>query len=347
MRDMLAQLAAQGGHEWLPMPLSADTAKLSLDEWVEYRQRRARHLERFPDYDAGWGRPDAKTANAVWDLLAPVLDTRLEGFLPRFPHHRQLRPDECNELVVGAKQALLVVLDGLVCAGRQRRTVTLNYVFEALAERWSDHYRRAREEGRALQVRDMRRDTVLASRRDLLRNGIRLDVIWRVATGKWSEKGGRNRLYYVRRLPYGGYQVFLWDSPELAEFERLVREDPSYRRTSLLGLRLLLADDRVPSRKTRREICAERAYNEVRLGLRSERLLAIQEEVRLLFDTRAFLTDYHRAERKAKKIHERLLTRFRVTRNSRIGNPPDATGEACPPRASSRCGVFPPIDDLK
>lgn len=53
VRDKLTQLAAQGGHEWLPMPPSAETAKLSRDEWVEYRQRRARHLEKSPDYNAG------------------------------------------------------------------------------------------------------------------------------------------------------------------------------------------------------------------------------------------------------------------------------------------------------
>jgi hypothetical protein len=45
-------------------------AKFSRAEWDEYRVHRQHHLERFPDYDAGWHRPDTATTDAVWALFS-------------------------------------------------------------------------------------------------------------------------------------------------------------------------------------------------------------------------------------------------------------------------------------
>lgn len=103
-----------------------------------------------------------------------------------------LHSTEHAEFVLTAKRALVVVLNEFVTAARRHRMVTLNHVFDALAARWSPTYRDVIEEGRASQVRDMRRETAIASRRDLVRSGVRLDAIWRFVVGRWSDaKGGR------------------------------------------------------------------------------------------------------------------------------------------------------------
>lgn len=309
---------------WLPMPYVESSAKLGFDEWLEYRERRARHLALCPDYDAGWKRPTPQTAEAVWDLLAPALNIKLEDLFPPFPPVRDLLPDERHERAVTAKQALLVVLDRLVRAGRQRRTLTLNPVFDALAVRWSDHFRRARKESGAFQVRDMKLETAKASRRDLLRAEIRLDALWRVAVGRWSAEDGGNPLYYVKQLLYGGYQVFLKEpSRELDQFERLVRSDPSYRPHDS-GWRLLRAEAPLPPREPRQEVCAERAYNVVCLGPRSERLLDAQAQVHLMFNAEAFRDDYLTAEQAADAIRQKLREGYGVD--------PDASDRPPTPR---------------
>jgi len=62
------KLAAPAG---LPMPFAGRRggAKFSRAEWDEYRVRRAAHLKRFPDYDAGWDRPDSIMVDAVWSIV--------------------------------------------------------------------------------------------------------------------------------------------------------------------------------------------------------------------------------------------------------------------------------------
>src|SRR5262249_14447628 len=154
-----ANLANDG--EGLPMPVASDAASLSLAEWREYRRRRARQLESHPDYNVGWQRPTATTADAVWRLLGTAFDPEPKRLCPSSPRDAQLPAEERAERVLVTKQALVVALDVCLHAGRQRRMVTLNDVFDALARRWSDHFRRAREEGRAFQVRDMRVETAL------------------------------------------------------------------------------------------------------------------------------------------------------------------------------------------
>lgn len=222
-------------------------------------------------------------------------------------------------LAITVKQALVVALDSAVQVGRRRVTfkpdettghprrrvirLTLNRVFDALAARWSNHFRLAQEEGRAFHVRDMRPETARASWRDLIRNGIRLEKLWDIVVGEWSaKKTGRNPLYHVTRLrpskkgrrrnQVGGYVVHVrHGSAELERFEQLIRADPHYKlRPS--GWRLLLANEPTPARKPHHSIVVERPYNVVGLGTRSERLLAILERSRLLFNVRAFQEEY-------------------------------------------------------
>jgi hypothetical protein len=299
--------------------------RLSRKEWDYYRAEREQPLE---------GRPTVPTAEHVWELLKEPLAAEgltLEDFIPKDP--KNLSADERDKAGRTAKQALVVVLDLFVTAGARHETfkiekdqragmVTFNHVFDALAALWSRHFRQVRDQGRAYTARDMLVDTVRASRRDLLGHGLRLDTLWRVAalvprkprTGQprrigWSEKDGKNPLYYVRPLENSGYQVTLRnrdDNPVLAKFVRVVHADPSYRPTDR-GWQLFFdePDAVMPIPRSRSpQICNERPYNEVKLGDQSIQLLATQQQARLMFDTSAFCEDYEAAKR-----HEALIER--------------------------------------
>jgi hypothetical protein len=115
VRDRLARLSELDGG--LPMPYGEETeARLSLEEWTEYRERRARHLERVPAYDLGWRRPTLETAEAVWSLLEPTLRLQPEALFIPFPKPAHLGDEERLTLTVTVKQALVVVLDRVVHA---------------------------------------------------------------------------------------------------------------------------------------------------------------------------------------------------------------------------------------
>jgi hypothetical protein len=296
-----------------PMPPGKKLPKLSGDEVQEHRDRHARHIEQFPDYDAGWGRPTPETAEAVWSWLSPRLKKAGITLSDLFPKLK--RPEnETAALTLQAKQSLVVALDVFVNAGRYKRTVTYNHVFDAVARRWSDNYRAAVTEGRASQVQDMTKDTAQASRRDLGRVGVRLDTLWKIVTGPWSARKGENPLYYVRRLPYSGYQVRFRkqddvDAPALVEFERLVKADREYRRHPHAP-RLLPAEDPMPERELRQRVAAEVPYDRVRLGPRSDGLLAAQERTRLLLDTQAVREDFHAAERAERQTARDLQQKY-------------------------------------
>jgi hypothetical protein len=317
----------------LPMPLDeGTTAKLSRQEWIEYRERRAWHLQRFPEYDAGWARPSVETAEAVWRLLETTHGREPESLIPDYGWPAS---EERCELVITAKQALVVVLDCAVQAGWQegklkfddtghqkRRSIrlTFNKVFDALAMRWSDHYRLAATQRRVSRVCDMLESTAWASWRDLLRNGVRLGELWDLVVGEWSSsEGGRNPLFRLTRLRPakkgnggGGYMVDLPPgSGKLDEFERIVSRDPHYRRR-YRGWRLLLANKPTPARKPKQEICAERPYNVVKVGARSEKLLAIMERTQLVFNAAAFQRDLGLFEGRVEEICRRLWDEHKI-----------------------------------
>ncbi len=299
VQEVRAKLDREG-LPWLPMPRWK--TKLSLPEWVEYRERRGRHHERFPKYPVGWHRPDPATASAVWNLLAHSLGIQPTEFLPEHPAPEDLSAEDYDEMTVTAKQALLVVLDTVVAAGRQQSGGLFNCVFDALAERWSDHFRDAGKRG-AFTAYNMTEETVRASHRDLLRNGIRLDVLWNLAVAKTDD---RNPLYRVERVPYGSYKIRVNEgSAMLEEFETRVQGEKHYRRP-WHGPRLLLEEDPAAERPPQSEICAEHAFNVVELGDKSKRLLDLQESTRLLFRVGVFRHDYDEMVQAAEAIRQEL-----------------------------------------
>src|SRR5262245_34759437 len=97
---------------WLPMPVAGREATLSYKEWLEYRERCARHRALDPEYDHEWHRPTPETARALWAMLAHAQGLRLGAFLPRFA----LSPGERDDLTLLIQQALVVVLDTVVHA---------------------------------------------------------------------------------------------------------------------------------------------------------------------------------------------------------------------------------------
>jgi len=290
------QIAAERTEGGLPVRITPETM-VTVQERADYQAARRRHLDRFPDYDAGWERPTPATARDVYALLKDHhLDVRLDGIHP-------------DPLV--AQQLLVVALDAAITAGRYghawiprgdderraRRRLTRNTLFDAVARRWSDRYREARELGQAFTVSQMTEDTAKRCWRDLLVNGVALPALWEVVTAK-------NPLFRVspskRRE---GYNVFLRRGPVLKVFERLVRRDSVYGRTRVQNIwRLWIDGEPEPPTEIHRPICAERPYNEVPVGGLTEEVLKIQEDTRLLFDAPAFVADYERVRAARKSI---------------------------------------------
>jgi len=304
----LQALQEAGESHWLPWShrSAAKSDTLSFEEWKEYRLRRALHHDQFPDYERGWRRPTAPTATETWTLLKSRLNLQVRELAPA-SYVRCL--DEDNDrraLDVTTRQALLVVLDHFLTMGRRRRIVTLNSVFDALADRWSDHYRHAQKNGRVVAY-DMKKDTVESSRRDLLRNGISVEALWQKATKP-------NVLYETEHILDAGYEVTIRDNTSLlAEFDKVVLRDSSYRRSTVDTSSVLRWDAPFPTRPARREICAERAYNEVLLGSRAEKLLAAQESARVFFNVPGFLADYERFKTEARDVERELSQKYEIT----------------------------------
>jgi hypothetical protein len=275
----------------LPMPYTGQRGGFSRAEWDEYRRRRAAHLTLFPDYDAGWRRPDDALVFAVWDSCG-LPDER--AMLPAI----RLSADERRAVSVTLRQALVVALSSAVLAGERGQMLTINRVFDALAAGWSDHYRATTEAGRARLSYEMRAETVRASWRDLLRNGINLSAIWETV------KSGVSGLYTTERVPERGYTVKLSvGNSKLAQFRDATAD---YRRSILPG-RLLLAADPVPQRPTSREIAGEWSYNVVISGARGHQLMDTLEETRVYLDVPEFLKTTDALDQEAREIQEQLL----------------------------------------
>jgi hypothetical protein len=224
---------------WLPMPHAGRVKRLFEKEWREYHERRARHHAARSDYTRRFGRPTSGTAEKIWTQLTSIRKLRLGDLLPDYDW---LKPNEIAELEIGAQQALAVAVDAAILAGQRGRMLTTNAVFDALAAHWSDHYRRTRETTPATCSWEMRRDTLRAAWRDLLRNGIRLDALLPIV------QRGFAGLYATKRVDKRGFTVTL--SEEAREPTRLLAEliatldaDPEYRCAPRSERRLLLVDE--------------------------------------------------------------------------------------------------------
>jgi hypothetical protein len=259
---------------------------------VSARERRA-YLARLGS-DAKWGRPAEKTARAVWDLLKDQLPYPLPDFLPRSKSKARPSGLEYDQSVLIAKQSFVVALDCAVQAGDRGAMLTQNLLLDALAKSWSVRFRRARRKG-ARTLYDVRPETAKCVWRDLLDAGIRVETLWDVVAGEWSQQG-INPLFLVSRVK-GRKHALGWrvevraDSVTLRAFGGAVQEDRQYRRPG--QRRLLFAEDWKPRpRRVRQKVCAERPFNVVNLGPGSESVLALLELTRLKFNVEVFRDDY-------------------------------------------------------
>src|SRR6266566_4631463 len=93
--------------------------------------------------DKAWGRPHEIVARVVWTILEPHLPCTLDDLLPTW----KLDGNDYDQAVLTAKQSLVVALDAAITAGDRGAMLTKNLLFDALAQRWSPQYRRARRKG--------------------------------------------------------------------------------------------------------------------------------------------------------------------------------------------------------
>jgi len=298
----------------LPMPFTGRRggAKFSRAEWDKYRVRRTAHLKQFPDYDAGWHRPDSIMVDAVWSSLGAQLPS-VETMLPAIP----LSLIERQAVALTIRQALVVALTSALLAGERGRMLTTNLVFDALARCWSDTYRATVGASRATISYEMKAETVRASWRDLLRNGINLTRVWDVV------RSGCPGLYVTERVPERGYVV----TPDIgaAMLSAFREATASYRRAALPS-RLLLADEPMPPRSIPQDTAGEWHYNVVAVGRRSVRVMDQLEEARVFLDVPEFLKTADQLEQEAQEIRARLLSEYQV----------DVTRSAHRPRGAGR-----------
>ncbi len=302
----------------LPLLHTSTESKVGTEERYHYREHRLRHLAARPDYDIGWSRPSAETADLVYELLRdhlPALET--------------IHPDP-----VTARQLIVVALDVAVTAGRYghravdwhddpraylrqvRQAVTRTTLTNAILRRWSDHARLAREQKRAYAVGQMTEETAVQCWRDLLVQDIDLPALWQLIVGAPTPlfRVRPSRFDVTRGRDMGtvtGYDISLHRGEALRAFERAVRRDRAYApsrtahtwRLWVVGRRRPLVDVHAP-------ICAERTYNKVTIGDRTREVLKLQENARLMFDARLFAGEYRVTRAKLKQVKQELRQKF-------------------------------------
>jgi hypothetical protein len=287
----------KGHKRWLPLPYAARRGGNLRKERDDYY----RHLATHPngkEYLAGFHRPTKKTATAVWSFLKPRLKLNVERVLP--PKRTRRRNDELT-----AKQALVIAFDAAVLVGDHGRMLTINTVFDALARHWSDHYRKAIEDGPATISYEMKADTIRASLRDLLRNGVRLEALWRLV------RRGCRALYTTERIPTRGYTVIIDKaSRSYAKFVQLLKADRDYKRL-VHGPRLLLADE-APEPRMAREVVGEWTYNVARVRRKSRAVIERLEAARFYLDVEALTKEVDRLEQRVGELNVQLWDDYKV-----------------------------------
>ena len=210
------------------------------------------------------GAPEPITASDVWQLLQPPREER-DGSLELAdlctPLLRQLSGAEREVAETTAKQALVVVLDAAVRAGRDRRPLYSIAIFDALAERWSPTYRAARP---ARRSNDMLEATLKLAKRELVERGVNRKALWRFI------RDGVQGLFEAHRIGGRGHtrgrSVGLTPRHTVfREFERLVDTDKSYRRPQE-EKHLLLAHEPTPPLRIAKKVAGQREHDIIEVG---------------------------------------------------------------------------------
>jgi hypothetical protein len=285
-----------------------------------YREHQARHHEKHPDYVNGWPRPCPETAADTWQTLIEAgARLRLGDLLPDYD-----RP--APEPGV-AQQALCVALDAAIQAGEDGRMLTDNLVFDVLARRWSDHYRKAREDGPARISYEMSAEVLKASWHDLRLNDVRVETLLPLVHHGCG-------LYVAKRSAGSGYTVELTEeTAALREaFIKTLNRDKvrggRYRRHGSHP-RLLLAeetpddadevidvvdtDDGDNTETTAAyKVVAGWAYNVAEVGDKSRRTIQRLQATQLYLNQEEFLEECKRLEDRRGEIDVKLWDEYRV-----------------------------------
>lgn len=210
---------------------------------------------------------------------------------------------------------------------RVRRPVTRNALSDAVMRRWSDHARLAREEKRAFAITQMTETTARNCWRDLLVQEIHLQVLWEMVTKVTPLFGARaSRFDVSRRAGTGtvtGYDISLRRGDVLKMFERLVRKDRVYGPSRVRHTwRLWVVGRRRPIVDIPAPIVAERKHNQVIIGDKTREVLRLQENSRLMFDTRMFVTDYRAVRAEWRRVRREIREKF-PTKTTPKDQPPE------------------------
>jgi hypothetical protein len=192
-----------------------DGARRIENERREYFVRQQLHHERFPDYASGWRRPSATTTERVWKLVGEAATAAVRKAAEKKAANKNAAGEvtakvDADELAAhesapmefarAEKQALVVALDAAIQASDDKRLLTHNLIFDAVAGAYSDWYRAARECSPARVSYEMPADTLKCAWRDLGRNEIYLHKLIAAAQngcGLYTAEKGSDDKYTV------------------------------------------------------------------------------------------------------------------------------------------------------
>jgi hypothetical protein len=243
---------------------------------------------------AGVRLPRPASAVAVWRLVRGPLKVRRMAALASTAHG--LSSAVKSVLKLRALQSLVIAVDYAVQAGRDGRMFTANGYVEALAERWSESYRRTRDTHGTGRLADFKPETVRAIREELIGSGVPLAKLWRAI------RGGVPDLYALGApIRNKGRRVSLEDDdgvapPLLAKLDTILDADTRYRRDRVRGPRLLLAADPMPPRKIAQRVAGERPFDIMHIGPTTEHTLKFLESARAWLHVPELLADIDRVE---------------------------------------------------
>lgn len=245
--------------QWQPMPYIVGQ-RISLAGWRAYRD----YLTEHPWSDSVRHRPNPATAAVLWDLVAADWGP-LDHLLPAYDW---LPADERLALAPVAKEAAAVALEAIMSS----ETLTANALFDALALRWSHHYRRALQTTPARSSWEMRAETIKASRLDLALNGINFEAL------VLASRKGASGLYETKRRwiaaehRYGGHTVVLKPgmTAEWTRYGAALVADSSWRAER--PDRILPVGGALPKMHIDSAVAGEWAYNRAVIGERTKEL---------------------------------------------------------------------------
>lgn len=298
----------------MPVPENQTLRHLSGDEWILFKKLHELHATDFPAYPTTfWNRPTSDAGRAVWDLLAKPMGVELKDLREPLPRSWEPNLVDVWKDTTTTMQAFALLLAVAVDLGETHRLLTMNRFLEALVRGWSDHWRSAVEDGRATSVFHLTEPTWRACRRDLVRWRLDLSKLWGLLSVR-SGPSGDNPLFRLERIGReeeesstglgGAYRVILRngvrETKDWKKFIQYIRTDrlkpaPHYE-NQFKRLPILRASDRVKRHsKPSAEIIAERRFNVVTVGGRSQQALDALERATVLLDVSAFQQDYLQA----------------------------------------------------